>query len=213
MFAGHPQWVGEISARVGDLTEDPRLRAEASLLGGWALGVTLRHEEALALLLGVAEAGAASAPELALGTLSTAATSVYNSGAPFYRTELRRISALIDEAGNPAALAWSQAVIDPHHQRARLIQLLKNGLAAMSQESLADLTALGGATWILDETEEAVRILGGPWTSYGAPAARAPTQPSLRRSPSPCSRAVHGRRPRPRRTRRSGWRRRRAPTT
>ncbi|MFI1332947.1 AAA family ATPase [Streptomyces sp. NPDC020845] len=160
MFAGHPQWVGEISARVGDLTEDPRLRAEASLLGGWALGVTLRHEEALALLLGVAEAGAASAPELALGTLSTAATSVYNSGAPFYRTELRRISALIDEAGNPAALAWSQAVIDPHHQRARLIQLLKNGLAAMSQESLADLTALGGATWILDETEEAVRILG-----------------------------------------------------
>lgn len=158
MFAGHPQWVGEISGRVGDLTEDARLRAEASLLGGWALGVTLRHEEALALLLGGAEATAASIPELALGTLGTAATSVYNSGTPFQRAELRRIGALLD-AGNPAALAWSQAVIDPHRQRARLLGLLKDALAAMSQDSLADLTALGGTTWILDETEQAVHIL------------------------------------------------------
>ncbi|MFF3783900.1 ATP-binding protein [Streptomyces sp. NPDC001933] len=160
MFAGHPQWVGEISGRVGDLTEDARLRAEASLLGGWALGVTLRHEEALALMLGVAEATAASVPDLALGTLATAATSVYNSGTPFHRAELRRIGALLDDVGNPAALAWSQAVIGPHRQRARLLDLLKDALAAMSQDSLADLTALGGTTWILDETEQAVRILG-----------------------------------------------------
>ncbi|WP_433412322.1 ATP-binding protein [Microtetraspora malaysiensis] len=159
MFAGHPQWVGEISGRVGDLTEDPRLRAEASLLAGWALGVTLRHEEALALLLGVAEATAASAPDLALGTLATAATSVYNSGAPFYRAELRRIRALIGEARDPAASAWSEAVIDPHHRRTRLVGLLEKGLAAMSQESLGNLTALGGTAWILDETEQAVRIL------------------------------------------------------
>ncbi|MFJ5899363.1 ATP-binding protein [Streptomyces sp. NPDC093064] len=160
MFAGHPQWVGELSGRIGHPTKDPRLRAEASLLGGWALGVTLRHEEALALLLGAAEATAASAQDLALGALSTAATSVYNSGTPFHRAELGRISALIDETGNPAALAWSQAVIDPHRQRARLLGLLKDGLAAMSQDSLGDLTALGGTTWILDETEQAVRILG-----------------------------------------------------
>ncbi|GAA3507896.1 LuxR family transcriptional regulator [Streptosporangium album] len=159
MFAGHPQWVGEISGRVGDLTEDPRLRAEASLLAGWALGVTLRHEEALALLLGVAEATAASAPDLALSTLATAATSVYNSGAPFYRAQLRRINALIGEAHDPAAFAWSQAVIDPHHQRTRLVGLLEKGLAAMSQESLGNMTALGGTTWILDETGQAIRIL------------------------------------------------------
>jgi DNA-binding CsgD family transcriptional regulator len=160
MFAGHPQWVGEISGRVGGLTEDARLRAEASLLGGWALGVTLRHDEALTLLLGVAEATAVSAPDLAIGTLATAATSVYNSGAAFHRTELRRIGALIDETGDPAGLAWSQAAIDPHRQRTRLLDLLKDGLAAMSPDSLGDLTALGGTTWILDETEQAVRILG-----------------------------------------------------
>ncbi|MFD3588145.1 AAA family ATPase [Streptomyces sp. NPDC058683] len=161
MFAGHPQWVGEMSGRVGDLTEDPRLRAEASLLGGWALGVTLRHKDALALLLGVAESAAASAPDLALGALSTAATSVYNSGASYYRTELRRISALIDEDGHPADCAWAQAVIDPHRERPRLMRLLEDGLAALAQEeSLGNLTALGGTAWILDETEQAVRLLG-----------------------------------------------------
>ncbi|MFF8727004.1 AAA family ATPase [Streptomyces sp. NPDC015171] len=159
MFAGHPQWVGEISGRVGGLTGDPLLRAEASLLGGWALGVTLRHEEALTLLFGVAEATAVSAPELALGTLSTAATSVYNSGAPFHRTELRRISELIDAPGDAAALAWAEAVVDPHQRRAELMGLLAEGLAGIGQESLGDLTAIGGAAWILDETEEAVRTL------------------------------------------------------
>ncbi|MFJ9559333.1 ATP-binding protein [Streptomyces fuscichromogenes] len=161
MFAGHPQWVGELSGRVGGLTEDPRLRAEASLLGGWALGVTLRHEDALALLLGVAEATATSAPGLALSALSTAATSVYNSGAPHYRAELRRIGGLIDETGDPAGRAWAQVVVDPLHERPLLTELLAEGLAALARdESLGNLTALGGTTWILDETGQAVRLLG-----------------------------------------------------
>ncbi|WP_181808203.1 helix-turn-helix transcriptional regulator, partial [Streptomyces shenzhenensis] len=142
-------------------TEDPRLRAEASLLGGWALGVTLRHEEALALLLGVAEATAASAPGLALGALSTAATSVYNSGTPHYRAELDRIGALIDSDGDPAARAWVRAVADPVHERPLLARHLADGMAALARdESLGNLTALGGTTWILDETEQAVRVLG-----------------------------------------------------
>ncbi|MER6526177.1 AAA family ATPase [Streptomyces sp. NPDC001508] len=161
MFAGHPQWVGDMSERIGDLAEDPRLRAEASLLGGWALGVTLRHEEALALMLSVAEVTAAKAPDLALSALSTAATSVYNSGSPYYRDELRRISDLLGKDGDPAAYAWAQAVIGPHRDRPRLIRLLEEGLSGMSyEESLGALTALGGTTWILDETEQALRILG-----------------------------------------------------
>ncbi|MEU9280499.1 LuxR family transcriptional regulator [Streptomyces sp. NPDC048342] len=161
MFAGHPQWVSELSGRVGRLTEDPRLRAEASMLGGWALGVTLRHEEALALLLGVAEATATSAPGLALGALSTAATSVYNSGTPHYRAELDRIGALIDSDGDPAARAWVRTVADPVHERPLLARHLADGMAALAQdESLGNLTALGGTTWILDETEQAVRVLG-----------------------------------------------------
>ncbi|MGW7426678.1 AAA family ATPase [Streptomyces sp. NPDC054813] len=161
MFAGYPQWVGEMSGRVGGLTEDPRLRAEASLLGGWALGVTLRHEEALALLLGVAEATAASVPGLALGALSTAATSVYNSGAPHHRAELRRIGELIDGDGDPAGRSWALAVVDPHRERPLLMSHLADGLAELArEESLGNLTAVGGTTWILDETEQAVRVLG-----------------------------------------------------
>ncbi|MER5531704.1 AAA family ATPase [Streptomyces sp. NPDC002677] len=161
MFAGHPQWVGEMSGRVGHLTEDPRLRAEASLLGGWALGVTLRHEDALALLLGVAEATAASAPGLAQGALSTAATSVYNSGAPYHRAELRRIGDLIDGDGDPAGRSWALAVADPHRERPLLMGHLAEGLAELArEETLGNLTAMGGTAWILDETEQAVRILG-----------------------------------------------------
>ncbi|MCE4946585.1 AAA family ATPase [Streptomyces albulus] len=160
MFAGHPQWVGELSGRVGDLTEDARLRAEASLLGGWALGVTLRHDDALTLLFDVAEGAAVSAPDLALGTLGTAATSVYHSGKAFHRAELRRIGALVDGTGHPAAFAWTRAAVDPHRQRSQLLRLLRDGLADVSPESTEDLTALGGTAWILDETEQAVRLLG-----------------------------------------------------
>ncbi|MEU9408805.1 LuxR family transcriptional regulator [Streptomyces sp. NPDC048281] len=161
MFAGHPQWVGELSGRVGGMTDDPRLRAEASLLGGWALGVTLRHEEALALLLGVAEATATSAPDLALGALSTAATSVYNSGAPRHRAELDRIGGLIEGDADPAGRAWARAAVDPVHERPLLTRHLTEGLAVLArEESLGNLTAVGGTAWILDETEQAVRVLG-----------------------------------------------------
>ncbi|MEU9978167.1 AAA family ATPase [Streptomyces sp. NPDC051014] len=161
MFAGHPQWVGEMSGRAGETTDDPRLRAEASLLGGWALGVTLRHEDALALLLGVAEATAGSAPDLALGALSTAATSVYNTGASSYRAELSRIGGLIEGDGDPAGRAWALAVADPHRERPLLMRHLARASAELGRdESLGNLTAVGGTAWILDETEQAVRVLG-----------------------------------------------------
>ncbi|MFF5858156.1 AAA family ATPase [Streptomyces sp. NPDC012751] len=162
MLAGHPQWVGEISGRVGELTEDPRVRAEASLLGGWALGVTLRDDEALTLLFGVAEATARSAPDLAIGTLGTAAASVYNSGAPYHRSELERISALVDDPGaaDSTARFWVRAVIDPHRDRAGQVRALEEAPAAGASQSLNDLTALGAAAWILDDTERAVRVLG-----------------------------------------------------
>ncbi|MGW4880318.1 helix-turn-helix transcriptional regulator [Streptomyces sp. NPDC004262] len=161
MFAGHPQWVGEMSGRAGELSDDPRLRAEASLLGGWALGVTLRHEDALALLLGVAEATAGSAPGLALGALSTAATSVYNTGSPYYRAELGRIGALIEGDGDPAGRAWALAVSEPHRERPLLMGHLARASDELGrEESLGNLTAVGGTAWILDETEQAVRVLG-----------------------------------------------------
>ncbi|MBF9066709.1 helix-turn-helix transcriptional regulator [Streptacidiphilus fuscans] len=160
MFAGHPQWVGEITARVQGLTDDPALRAEAQLMEGWALGVTLRHQEALTALLSVGESMATVAPPLALSALATGATSVYNSGDPFYRTEMRRIYGLIDEQGNLPGHAWVQATVGAMTERQQAHEAFRQALAVMSQDSLSDLTVLGGTAWILDETEEATRILG-----------------------------------------------------
>lgn len=83
------------------------------------------------------------------------------SGAPYYRAELRRIGGLIDGDGDPTGRSWALAVVDPHLERPLLLGHLAQGLAALArEETLGNLTALGGTTWILDETEQAVRILG-----------------------------------------------------
>ncbi len=158
MLAGHPQWVGEITAHVDGLTRNPVVRAEATLMSGWALGVTLRHQEALTALLSVGESMATLAPQLALGALGTAATSAYNSGDPFYRKELRRIGDLVTEE-SPANRAWVEAAIHPLTHRRQALDLLHRALAVMSEDSLFDLTMLGAAAWVLDETEEATRLL------------------------------------------------------
>ncbi|GGN88401.1 transcriptional regulator [Streptomyces albiflavescens] len=160
MYAGHPQWVADLTARVADVTQEPRLRAEASLWRGWALGVTLAHDEALAVLLPVAEAMADPAPALALGALSTAATSAYNSGDPFYQGEFARICARVVEDDHPVDAAWSHAALHPHTQRADLLLRLERAHAAMTPDSVGEIAAVGATAWILDETELAVRLLG-----------------------------------------------------
>ncbi|MFI8193621.1 AAA family ATPase [Streptomyces sp. NPDC085946] len=161
MYAGHPQWVGEITSRVDPLTDDPRLLAEASLRAGWALAVTLRHDDSLGFLLRVAETMAPQAPALALDALGTAATPAYNSGDPFYRAELRRIDALVaapDEDG-PDRL-WLTAVRDPFTARAWLLPRLARAAGALPEDSLAAFVVLGATAWILDETDRAVRLYG-----------------------------------------------------
>ncbi|MGW1501159.1 helix-turn-helix transcriptional regulator [Streptomyces mirabilis] len=160
MYAGHPQWVGELTDRVPGLTEDPGLRARAALLGGWALGVTLRHDDALAVLLPVAESMAGPAPALALGALSTAATSAYNSGDPFYQGEFDRLCALVGHADEPVAQAWIHAALHPHTRRTDALHRLERALAGNSDDSVGVLAALGAAAWVLDESELAVRVLG-----------------------------------------------------
>ncbi|MFD5763622.1 ATP-binding protein, partial [Streptomyces sp. NPDC127044] len=64
MYAGHPRWVGELSAQVATLTDEPALLAEASLRAGWALAVTTRFAGSLGFLLPVAEAAVDEDPAL-----------------------------------------------------------------------------------------------------------------------------------------------------
>ncbi|MGW1029614.1 AAA family ATPase [Streptomyces sp. NPDC002577] len=160
MFAGHPQWVGEIAAQVGSLTDDPQLLAEASLRAGWSLAVTLRHDDSLAFLLPVAESMATPAPALALSALGTAATPAYNSGDPSYRNELQRISGLIAPQPDETDRVWPRAAGHPFTDRERVLTSMTHAVDAMPDDSLSALVSLGASAWILDETDDAVRLLG-----------------------------------------------------
>ncbi|MCX5345028.1 ATP-binding protein [Streptomyces atratus] len=160
MLAGHPQWVGEIAAQVDALTDDPQLLAEASLRAGWSLAVTLRHDDSLAFLLPVAESMATQAPALGLSALGAAATPVYNSGDACYRNEIHRISDLIAPQPDETDRVWSHAVSRPFTDRERVLKSLPQAVDAMPDGSLTALVSLGAAAWILDETDEAVRLLG-----------------------------------------------------
>ncbi|MFC8516536.1 AAA family ATPase [Streptomyces sp. NPDC057257] len=160
MYAGHPQWVGESAGRVSTLTDDPQLLAEASLRAGWSLAVTLRHDDSLAFLLPVAESMAASAPALALSALGTAATPAYNSGDPRYRHELQRIGDLIAPQPDETDRVWPRAAGSPFTDRQQTLKNLAHAIDALPDGSLTGLVSLGGAAWILDETDEAVRLLG-----------------------------------------------------
>jgi len=163
MYAGHPQWVGEIAGRVTTLTDDPRLLAEASLRAGWSLAVTLRHDDALAFLIPVAESMAAPAPALALSALATAATPAYNSGDPRHRHDIQRIDGLVAPQPDGTDRVWTQAATHPFTDRPQLLKHLTAAVDTLpddSERTLPGLVTLGGAAWILDETEEAVRLLG-----------------------------------------------------
>ncbi|MFJ9443187.1 ATP-binding protein [Kitasatospora sp. NPDC101235] len=160
LHAGHPQWVGELTTRIDGLTQDPVAQAEAKYLGGWALGLTLRHQEALTALMSVGESMADVAPPLAVTALGTAATFAYYTGDPFYGDELLRIGDLIDEEGDLTDRAWIQAAVRPHGNRRQALDLFHRALTVASPDSLSELTMLGGAAWVLDETDEAARLLG-----------------------------------------------------
>lgn len=163
MYAGHPQWVGEIAGRVTTLTDDPQLLAEASLRAGWSLAVTLRHDDAVAHLLPVAQAMATPAPALALSALGTAATPAYNSGDPRYRHEIQRIDGLIAAQPNESDRVWPRAAAHPFTDRPQALKNLTHAVDTLPDDSdrtLSGLVSLGGAAWILDETDEAVRLLG-----------------------------------------------------
>ncbi|WP_262062758.1 helix-turn-helix transcriptional regulator [Streptomyces sp. STR69] len=159
MYAGHPQWVGDIACRVDGLTDDPQLLAEASLRAGWSLAVTLRHDDSLAFLLPVAESMAAHAPALALNALGTAATPAYNSGDPRYRHDIQRINGLIARQPDETDRVWQRAAVRPFTDRQQTLKSLHHAVDALPDGSLTGLVSLGGAAWILDETDEAVRLL------------------------------------------------------
>lgn len=167
MYAGHPRWVGELSARVATLTDDPAVLAEASLRAGWALAVTTQFAGSLGFLLPVAEAVVDEDPVLALDALSMATTPAYNSGAPEHREKLLRIVERVPPQEDETDRLWVLAGCDPARNRARALGLLAGTWTAPLPKPgsgidvpLSRMVVSGGAAWILDETTEAIRLLG-----------------------------------------------------
>lgn len=107
MYAGHPRWVGELSAQVATLTDEPALLAEASLRAGWALAVTTRFAGSLGFLLPVAEAAVDEDPVLTLDALATATTPAYNSGAPEHREKILRIAERVPPQEDEIGRLWA----------------------------------------------------------------------------------------------------------
>ncbi|MFE4990725.1 AAA family ATPase [Streptomyces mirabilis] len=167
MYAGHPRWVGELSAQVATLTDEPALLAEASLLAGWALAVTTQFAGSLGFLLPVAEAAVDEDPVLTLDALATATTPAYNSGAPEHRENILRIVERVPPQDDETGRLWALAGCDPVRNRAQALELLAATWTAPLPKPgsgvdipLSRLVVSGGAAWVLDETAEAIRLLG-----------------------------------------------------
>ncbi|WP_329329236.1 helix-turn-helix transcriptional regulator [Streptomyces mirabilis] len=167
MYAGHPRWVGELSAQVATLTDEPALLAEASLLAGWALAVTTQFADSLGFLLPVAEAAVDEDPVLTLDALATATTPAYNSGAPEHRENILRIVERVPPQDDETGRLWALAGCDPVRNRAQALELLAATWTVPLPKPgsgvdipLSRLVVSGGAAWVLDETAEAIRLLG-----------------------------------------------------
>ncbi|MFD6286160.1 AAA family ATPase [Streptomyces sp. NPDC060205] len=179
MYAGHPRWVAEITARVTALTEDPAVLAEASLRAGWALAVTTQFEGSLGYLLPLADAATDDNPVLALDALATATTPAYNAGESAHREKIVRIAERVPVQEDDSDRLWILAGTDPLRHRTRALALLHadqddtdqdgtgGGGPSADEDSgpvrdrpLSQLITWGAAAWLLDETGEAVRLLG-----------------------------------------------------
>ncbi|MEH0416568.1 ATP-binding protein [Streptomyces sp. B21-083] len=170
MHAGHPRWVSELATHVLTLTDDPAVLAEASLRAGWALAVTTRFEDSLGFLLPVAEAAVETRPDLTLDALSTATTPAYHSGDPSFRERIQRITERVPPQDDESGRAWALAGCDPARHREQALALLRStdwiepppghSEATAPDRRLSRLVVVGAAAWVLDETAEAVRLLG-----------------------------------------------------
>ncbi len=179
--AGQADWVRELAGNVLTLTSDPDLRIAARLNIGWSLLWSNRNAEALDTLISVAAEAAQRRPALAWEATALAATVAHQTGIPQARAKVRAAQDALDALsepelsaeGWPASLAdefriWIRACTDPYAARAETVPYLQR----IADGSLSDPGKVGGAAWILDETELAVRVLREALSHLRAPGVR-----------------------------------------
>ena len=176
--AGQADWVRDLAGKVLTLTSDPDLRIAAGLDIGWSLLWSNRNAEALETLISVAAEASGRLPALAWEATGMAATVAHQTGLPEAcakaRAALHALGGPVPSAENwPASRAdehriWITACTDPFGGRAETVPYLQR----IANGSVCDLGKVGGAAWILDETELAVRALREALSRLRAPGVR-----------------------------------------
>jgi DNA-binding CsgD family transcriptional regulator len=179
--AGQADWVRDLAGQVLTLTSDPDLRLAARLDIGWSLLWSNRNADALETLISVAAQASPRRPTLAWDATAMAATVAHQTGLPEACAKVRAALDALDALGGPAPSAkdwpasranedriWIEACTDPFGKRAQTVPYLHR----IASGTLCDRAKVGGAAWILDETELAVRVLREALSQLRAPGVR-----------------------------------------
>ena len=188
LSAGQADWVRELAGRVLTLTSDPDLRIDAQLDIGWSLLWSNRNAEALETLISVAAQALPRLPAIAWEATGLAATVAHQTGLPESCARVRAALDRVDAPGEPPSAddwlasradehrIWIRACTEPFGARAETIPHLQRiadrSLSDLDTSGRPDLGKVGGAAWILDETELAVRVLREALTRLRAPGVR-----------------------------------------
>jgi DNA-binding CsgD family transcriptional regulator len=172
--AGQADWVRGLATRVLTLTADPQLRLVARQRIGWALVWSGDHAAALTTLLSVAQEASAQLPALAWNALGFAATLAQRSGTAGDRTAVLRSLDRMHEPVDEEQRLWVRACTQPgaEGRPAADEQAVTAELRRIVAAGPVDLTVVGSAAWLLDETDLAVRLLRDALARLRAPGLR-----------------------------------------
>ena len=179
--AGQADWVRQLAGQVLTLTSDPDLRIAARRNIGWSLLWSNRNAEALETLISVAAEASPGRPALAWDATGLAATVAHQTGLPAACAKARAALDAIEALDEPTVSAedwpansadehrmWIRACTDPFGARTEAVPFLWR----VASGPVCDPGKVGGAAWILDETELAVRVLRAGLSRLRAPGVR-----------------------------------------
>ena len=171
---GQAGWVRELAGKVLTLTADLDQRLAAQFHIGWSLLWSGRSADALQTLTTVVAQAALRRPALAWEAAGLAGTIANQTGLPEARVEARASLAALDAVtadGNTSASRtdehriWITACTDPFGGRTEALPMLRR----IAGGSIRDPCQVGGAAWLLDETELAVKVLRAALSEMRAP--------------------------------------------
>ncbi|MGW2161431.1 AAA family ATPase [Nonomuraea sp. NPDC001699] len=176
LSAGQSDWVRELAGKALTLTSDQDARITARLNIGWSLLWSNRNSEALDTLLAVAAETLSYRPAIAWDALALAATVAHQTALAEERAKVRAVLNLLEgTAARPEELAqieeyrlWIGACIGSFSDRPEAATQLR----LVADRPLREPSMVGGAAWILDETEIAIKVLRTELDRLRAPGVR-----------------------------------------